>query len=179
MSGESTTIARPYAEAVFSRAMESGGLELWSEMLELLSGVVRDPAMVELTARSKLNRDQLAELLIEIGGGRLSQEGQNLVRLLARNGRVAVLPEIATLFERLKSEQEGVIDVVVSSAFPVKPADEQALAEALQRKLGREVRISSEQDPELIGGVRVRAGDLVIDGSVSAQLRQLAGALGA
>jgi F-type H+-transporting ATPase subunit delta len=178
MSGESTTIARPYAEAIFSRALETQGLDLWSDMLGLLSSVVQDPAIAGLVASPKLNRDQLAELLLEIGGGRLSTEGQNLVKLLVDNGRAAVLPEIARLFETMKSEQEGAVDVQVSSAFPVKPAEEQALAEALKRKLGRDVRITSEIDPELIGGVRVRAGDLVIDGSVSGQLQQLAHALG-
>lgn len=178
MSGESTTIARPYAEAILSRALETQGLDLWSDMLGLLSGVVQDPAMAGLVASPKLNRDQLAGLLIDIGGGRLSAEGQNLVKLLVDNGRAAVLPEIARLFEAMKSEQEGVVDVEVTSAFPVKPAEEQALADALKRKLGRDVRITSEIDPELIGGVRVRAGDLVIDGSVSGQLQQLAHALG-
>lgn len=177
MSGESTTIARPYAEAVFARALETDSLELWSDMLGLLGIVVQDPALAGLATSPKLTRDRLAELLIEIGGGRLNEEGQNLVKLLVRNGRVSVLPEIAALFEAMKSEQEGVVEVRVASAFPVKPAEEQALAAALKRKLGREVRITSEQDPELIGGVRVRAGDLVIDGSISAQLRQLAGAL--
>lgn len=177
MSGESTTIARPYAEAVFARAVESDSLGLWSEMLEFLSGVVQDPAMSGLVASPKLNREQLTELMIEIGGGRLNDEGQNLVRLLIDNGRAPVIPEIAHLFEAMKSEQEGAVEVQVTSAYPVKPADEQALSEALKRKLGREVRISSDVDPELIGGVRVRAGDLVIDGSVSSQLQQLAAAL--
>ncbi len=178
MSGESTTIARPYAEAVFDRALESGSLDLWSETLGLLSTVVQDPAMAGLTATPQLSRHQLAELLIDIGGDRLNEEGRNLVKLLAKNGRAAILPEIAALFETLKSEQEGAVDVIVTSAFPIEPAEEQALADALKRKLGRDIRISSEHDPELIGGVRVRAGDLVIDGSVSGQLKQLVSALG-
>jgi F-type H+-transporting ATPase subunit delta len=178
MAGEATTIARPYAEAVFKRAVETGKLDLWSDMLEFLAAVTRDPAMAGLIANPKLDQAQKGELLLDIGGGRLSDEGQNLVKVLVQNGRLGVLAEIAALYEGLKSEHEGAIDVRVLSAFEVNPAQEQALAEALRRKLGREVRISSERDPELIGGVRIRAGDLVIDGSVQGQLSQLANELG-
>ena len=178
MAAEATTIARPYAEAVFKRAAETGKLDLWSDMLGFLAAVVHDPAMAGLIANPKLDKARKGDLILEVGGGRLSDEGQNLVKLLADNGRLTVLAEIATLYERLKNEHEGAIDVLVTSAFAVNPAQEQALATALRNKLGREVRITSERDPELIGGVRIRAGDLVIDGSVRGRLSQLANVLG-
>jgi F-type H+-transporting ATPase subunit delta len=178
MAADANTIARPYAEAAFSRAVETDKLDLWSDMLGFLGTVVRDPGLAGLIASPKLDRSQMTELMLEIGGGRLSDEGQNLVRLLAANGRLAVLPEIAALFEKRKAEHEGTIDVVVTSAFELKPAQEQQLAEALKRRLGREIRITSEHDPELIGGFRLRAGDIVVDGSVSGQLTQLANQLG-
>lgn len=178
MSGEATTIARPYAEAVFDRAVETAKLDLWSDMLGFLAEVVSEPTLAGLIARRKLDRSDMVDLMIEVGGGRLSDEGQNLVRLLVANDRLALVPDIARLFEERKSEHEGVVDVVIESPFPIKPAEETALAEALRRKLGREVRVSSEENAELIGGVRVRAGDLVIDGTVQAQLKQLAHELG-
>lgn len=178
MAADATTIARPYAEAVFKHAAETGKMDLWSEMLEFLAAVVRDPSIAGVIADPKLDKARKGELLLEIGGGRLSDEGANLVKLLAQNVRLSVMPEIATLFERLKSEHEGAIDVVVTAAFAVNPAQEQALATALRKNLGREVRISSKRDPELIGGVLIRAGDLVIDGSVRGQLTQLANQLG-
>lgn len=178
MAADEITIARPYAEAVFQRAAETGKLDLWSEMLEFLAAAVRDPALSGLIASPKLDRSQMAELVLEIGGGRLSDEGQNLVRLLAANRRLAVLPGIARLFEQRKAEHEGTIDVVVTSAFELKPAQEKQLADALKRRLGRDVRITSEHDPELIGGFRLRAGDMVVDGSVAGRLTQLANELG-
>jgi F-type H+-transporting ATPase subunit delta len=178
MSAEATTIARPYAEAAFERAMESGKLDLWSDMLSFLVSVVTEPLMAGLVARPKLDRDDMTSLMLDIGGGRLSDEGQNLVRMLVANGRLALVPEIARLFEQRKAEHEGAIDVVIESAYAVKPAEEQALAEALRRKLGREVRVTSAENPDLIGGVRIRAGDLVIDGTVQARLKQLAYELG-
>ena len=178
MAGDATTIARPYAEAVFARAVETDKLDLWSDMLELLATAARDPALSGLIASPKLDRAQMTELMLDIAGGRLSDEGQNLVRLLVANDRLAVLPEIARHFETRKAEHQGTLDVTVTTAFALQPEQEQQLSEALKRKLGRDVRLSSHEDPELIGGFHVRAGDLVIDGSVSGQLHQLANELG-
>ena len=178
MSGDATTIARPYAEAIFKRAVETDKLEVWSDMLDFLAAAVRDHTLSGLIASPKLNRAQLGELMLEIGGGRLNEEGQNLVRLLVQNKRLAVLPEIAQLYAARRAEHEGTVDVHVVSAFRLMPAQEQQIAEALKAKLGREVRITSEEDAGLIGGFRLRAGDMVIDGSVSGQLTQLANELG-
>lgn len=178
MAGEATTIARPYAEAVFSRAVDSGKLEPWSEMLRLLEGIVTDSRMAAIITDRRLDGDQLTQLLLDLGGDRLSDEGRNFVKLLVENDRVAVLPDMAAMFERLRSEYEGAVDVVIESALAVDPTQEQALAQALKRKLGRNVRVSSTQHPDLIGGVRIRAGDLVIDGSVQGQLEKLAHQLG-
>ena len=178
MAGDATTIARPYADAVFARAVETDKLDLWSDMLGLLAAASRDPALAGLIASPKLDSAQMTELMLDIGGGRLSDEGQNLVRLLTANRRLSVLPEIASLYEARKAEHQGTVDVHVTSAFALMPAQEQQLADALKRKLGRDVRISSEHDPELIGGFRLRAGDMVIDGSVSGQLSKLAQDLG-
>ena len=178
MAGEATTIARPYAEAAFKRAAETGKLGQWSDALGLLAAVVQDPAMAGLIANPKLGKAQLVDLVFDIVGDKLDDEAKNLVRLLVEYGRLAIAPAVAELFEERKSAQEGTLDVQVTSAFAIDGNQEAALAAALKAKLGREVRITSEQDPELIGGVRIRAGDMVIDGSVRGQLAQLANELG-
>lgn len=178
MAGDATTIARPYAEAIFARAVETEKLDLWSEMLGLLAMAYQDPALSGLLANPKLDKSQKTELMLEIGGGRLNDEGQNLVRLLIANDRMAVIGEIHTLFEARKAEHQGTLDVHVISAFALKPAQEKQIAEAMKAKLGRDIRISSEKDTSLIGGFRLRAGDLVIDGSISGQLNKLANELG-
>jgi F-type H+-transporting ATPase subunit delta len=178
MAAEATTIARPYAEAAFKRAVETDKLGPWSDALGLLAAVVRDPAMAGLIANPKLGKEQLTELMLDIVGDKLDDEAQNLVRLMAENDRLVVAPAVATLFEERKNAQQGTLDVQVTAAFPIDSAQESALAEALKAKLGRDVHLTSEQDPELIGGVRIRAGDMVIDGSVRGQLAQLANQLG-
>jgi F-type H+-transporting ATPase subunit delta len=178
MAGEATTIARPYAEAVFARAQETDRLEAWSETLEFLAAVVEEPALVGVFNNPKFDRASLAELMLEIGGDRLDEEGQNLVRLLVQNGRLPVMREIANLFGQLKAESERILNVHVRSAYALKPAQEKQIAEALKAKLGYDITLSTEKDPSLIGGVHIRAGDMVIDGSVSGQLQQLANELG-
>ena len=103
-----------------------------------------------------------------------SSDGENLVRLLQDNHRIALLPEIAHQFEQLKAEAQGYIDAEVVSAFDVEPAQMKSISEALRRRLGREINLTSRVDKSLIGGVIIRAGDLVIDGSVRGRLYSLA-----
>ena len=178
MPVENTTIARPYAEAVFERAQETDSLDAWTEALELLAGVVADPQLAAILSNPQVERAQGAELVIDIGGDNLGAEARNLVRLLAEYRRLPVLPEIAALYETLKSEGLGSLDVHVTSAYVVNAAQEKLLAEALQAKLGRQVRVTSDKDPSLIAGLIIRAGDLVIDGSFKGQLGNLASELG-
>ena len=172
------TIARPYADAVFRRAVETASLDQWSDMLALLGVIMADNRMLGLVSNPRLDREQLAELILEVAGDRLSAEGANLVRLLADNDRLAVAPDLAALYEELKQAHEHTIDVDVTSAFPLDDQQIQILAAALKRHLGRDIHITSSQDESLIGGVRIRAGDLVIDGSVRGRLAQLATELG-
>jgi len=127
-----------------------------------------------MIANPRLGKQQSLELLLDLGGEGLSAEARNLVKLLTENGRLQVLPEIATLFDKLKSEHEGSIEVQILSAYAIE-ADQQAkLAAALKSKLGKDVHITSEQDPSLLGGVKIRAGDLVIDGTIKGRIARLA-----
>jgi F-type H+-transporting ATPase subunit delta len=177
MAGELTTIARPYAEAVFDRAKETGQLEAWSGALGLLAAVATDPQVAPQIANPNVPRERIRDLLIQVGGDTLPGEVANLVRLLADNGRLAAIPEIAELFEARREADQGVRQVQVRSAFPLAEAERQAIAAAMARRLGAQVELAVEEDPALIGGVEIRAGDLVIDDSVRGKLKQLAHAL--
>ena len=148
MSGEATTIARPYAEAVFARALETDQLEVWSDVLALLSTVVSDPLMAGLIDRPKLDRSEMTDLILEVGGDQLGKEAQNLVRMLVDNHRLALVPEIARLFEQKKSEHEGAIDVVIESAFALPAVevafkDRQLVVRSLEVDRGRSVQLDA------------------------------------
>ncbi|MBU0500679.1 MAG: F0F1 ATP synthase subunit delta [Gammaproteobacteria bacterium] len=174
MAGEKKTIARPYAAAAFAVATSSGTIAQWSEMLSLMTEIVGDARIAAMITNPNLGKQMGLELLLDISGEHLSNEGRNLVRLLAENGRLSVLPEIASLFDTLKSEHEGSIDLRILTAYAIDSEQQEKLAAALKSKLGKDVRISSEQDLSLLGGVKIRAGDLVIDGSIKGKIARLA-----
>ena len=178
MAQEASTIARPYAEAVFDRARETGSLDQWSEMLAFVAAIMQDHGLKAMVGNPNMTDAQITELVLDIAGDRVSEEGANLVRLLVENDRLGVVQQIAEQFEELKSREEGRLDVLVTTAFPLSEAQSGAIATALKTKLGRDINITSVEDPELIGGMHIRAGDLVIDGSVQGQLKQLANELG-
>jgi F-type H+-transporting ATPase subunit delta len=168
------TIARPYARAAFEEARADRLLAHWSEALAVAAEVVRDPRVATLLGNPRVTAEQLARLVIDIAGGQLGPHGENFVRTLAANHRLAYLPEISALFATFKDDAEGVADVTVTSAAALSDALEKRLAAALEQRLKRRVRLHRELDPALIGGAVLRSGDLVIDGSLRTRLERIA-----
>jgi F-type H+-transporting ATPase subunit delta len=171
---DKTTIARPYAKAAFEQAAAEKRLAEWSEALRAGAAVVKDTRVENLLGNPRVTPAQMADILFDVAGSKLDGDGRNFFNTLAENRRLAYLPEISALFDELKDEAEGVVDVSVTSAAPLDAAQQKTLARALERKLKRSVRLHCEIDPKLIGGAVVRAGDLVIDGSVLARLHRIA-----
>ncbi len=174
---ESLTIARPYAQAAFKFASQHQALRDWSDMLMLLAAITDDPAMGELIDNPRLTETQLADAFISIAGDRLNEKCANFVRVLAANRRLSLLPEITALFEIERRETEGIVQAEMISAFPVSEAQQSAVAASLRKRLGREIELSCSVDAGLLGGAIIRAGDLVIDGSVQGKLERLGTAL--
>jgi len=174
---EPTTVARPYAEAVFRLAAAGDALGKWSEVLRALALVAQDERVRMAIGDPKLSPAQVAGIFISILSGRLTGDAENFVRVLAENGRLELLAPIHEQFEALKNEREGVIEAEVQSAFELSEAQVADLVQRLEKKTGRKVRIRVRLERELIGGVRVILGDKVIDGSARAQLAALETAL--
>lgn len=171
---ERSTLARPYAEAVFRLALERKTLKQWSEMLQLAAAVTADPQVAKLIDNPRVARDRFTAFFLDIGGKKFDKDAANFVRLLSENHRLALLPEIASLYELLRAQAEGRVEAEVISASAVSDAQLKDIAAALKQRLGRDIDLSTRIDPALIGGIVIRAGDLVIDGSVQGKLRALA-----
>lgn len=171
---DKSTIARPYARAAFSDAKAAKRLAEWSAALRTGASVVQDERVENLLGNPHVTPTQLAQLVIEIAGPDLQDHGRNFVQTLAENHRLAYLPEISKLFDELKDAEEGVVDVTVTSAAALDEQQRGALTQALTRRLKREVRLHCETDAKLIGGAVLRAGDLVIDGSLLSRLDRIA-----
>jgi len=171
---EKSTIARPYAVAAFELAKEQNDLARWSDMLGFAAIVVTDEVMQDYLSNPAVAQETLTRLMLEVCGDQLNPMGQNFIKVLIANKRLNVLPEIVVLYNDLRADAEKTVEAEVISAFPLSDAQTNALIESLKKRLGREVSLVSKVDENLLGGAIVRAGDLVIDGSVSGQLDKLA-----
>ncbi len=174
---EKRTIARPYAQAVFDLARKEDALAKWSDALALLAAIAADGHMQRLIDNPRIDEQQLRDIFLGVAGERLDQQAIALLELLIENRRLGLLPEIAALYEVYRAEAEKVVQVEVIAAFAVNDEQQAAIAEALKSRLDREVNIESRTDQSLIGGAVIRAGDMVIDGSVRGHLDRLAQAL--
>lgn len=174
---ELTTLARPYAKAVFEYALDHDELKLWSTQLKLAAAISED-AKVHTLLRSPVRAAaEKADVFIEIGGKDFGAQLGNFIRILAEHQRFLLLPQIAVLFEQYKADQEKSLEVQVTSAFALSKEQQERLTKVLSARLSREVRLQTSEDPALIGGVLIRAGDLIIDGSVRGKVAKLAEAL--
>jgi F-type H+-transporting ATPase subunit delta len=174
---ERATIARPYARAAFAHAEGAKDLAGWSKLLGAAAAGTADPRVSRLIGNPHVTGTELVDLLGGLSGKAASEGGRNFLMALAENRRLALLPQIAAQFEKLRAEVEGVVDVEVIAAREIAAPQEKKLAAALKRRLGREVRLHTRIDETLIGGAIVRAGDLVIDGSLKGRLARLDSAL--
>lgn len=168
---EKSTIARPYAKALFALAREHNQLSHWSELLEAASVAVSDERVAKLLGSPHVTPAELGTLVAE--SVRADAAGSNFIQLLAANRRLGYLPEIADRFAHLRAESENTVDVTVTSATPLNDAQQQQYAAALKQRLRREVRLHYQLDPALLGGAVLRADDLVIDGSLRGRLERL------
>lgn len=170
---ELLTLARPYAKAAFAYASEQKTAEQWSAALQMLSAAVQDEAFSAYLNRPELTPAEQVNCFAKVLGDEQTPELANFLTLLADNDRLALLPEISAEFDRLKSENNNVVDVVIESALPLTSVQEQLLSHALEKRFNSTVQVKVEVNPALIAGVVIRAGDIVIDDSALNKLEKM------
>lgn len=176
MAGTSS-LARPYARAVFELAQESKDLKSWSDALGFLAALVSNESMQDLINNPRIEQERLQALFDDLCGDRVPEGGRNLLRLMMANDRLALVPDVAAQYEVLRAEAEGTVEAEVRSAKPLSDEQQTQLAKALEKRLGRKVNLTVHEDDTLLGGAVIRAGDMVIDGSAKGRLEKLASAL--
>lgn len=174
---EISTLARPYAKAVFELAQANKSYAAWSKQLAAIAEVVAVPALAAAIHAPGTAKATLAAVVIEALKGALDAQGQSLVKLLAENGRLEAAGSLVAQYELLRAEAETRVAVEITTAAPVADAQKTALSAAVTKKLNRAVDIVWATDESLITGARIKAGDLVIDGSASGELERLKAAL--
>lgn len=174
---ENATLARPYANAAFALAEGQRRLPEWSQALGQLAAAVRTSEVSALIGAPALSSEVKAHRLAEVVGDALDDRGRRFVRVLADNGRLGLLPEIAAHFDARKAEAERVLDVEITAAVALSAEQRQAFAAGLRKRFNQDVQVAATVDASLLGGAVIRAGDTVVDGSVRGRLRRLVVAL--
>jgi len=178
-----TTAARPYANAVYDIASETGAdnkssLDSWSDALANLATVINDAQISSLLDSPETSKAEKGELVISVLGDNLNAQQQNLVKLMAENGRLKLMSDVVEQFEVARAKAENKIEAEVISAFELTPEQTDELINTLKNKLGKEITLTTTIDKSLIGGVIIKAGDTIIDASMKSQLDSLALSLG-
>lgn len=178
---ELSTVARPYAEALFAAARDdkAAGLSAWAELVDEMAQVAAHPAVREALADPRLDDAQRVQVFCGLLKSTLPQSARNFIELLVSNDRLLLLPVIAEQFVALKNRHEGTAQVDIASAFELTDAQVKDLVAALEVKFGLKLKPRVTVDPSLIGGVRVAVGDQVLDTSVQAQLARMRDTLAA
>jgi F-type H+-transporting ATPase subunit delta len=172
---ELATIARPYAEALFKSS--SNDLAGTSQWLDALGSVAGNAQLLQFAGNPKVTDQQVYDVVADVAKVQLPPAAQNFLRTVIENGRLAALPEVATQFRAMKNAQGGSSDAVVYSAFPIAASALGDVAQSLEKRFGRKLNLTVQEDPSLIGGIRVVVGDEVLDTSVKARLEQMKVAL--
>ncbi len=174
---EAITTARPYAQAAFEQAQKMADLKGWSTMLVSLAELIIYPELRTVVTNPRVAQAKIEGLMESLLGSAANLQQRNFVRVLVDNQRLLLLPEITAIFEALRAEAEKTVNVVVDSAFELSSAQQEKIAQALKTKLQREIKLVCKINKELLGGIVIRAGDKVIDGSARARLGEMANAL--
>ena len=172
---ELATIARPYAEALFQSSRND--LDGTSQWLDALAAVAGNAQLLQFAENPKVGRQQVYDVVSDVARVQLPEAGKNFLRTVVDNGRLAALPEIAQQFRAIVNAQSGTSDATVYSAFPIAGDQLAVVGQALEKRFGRKLNLSVQEDRDLIGGIRVVVGDEVLDTSVKARLEQMKVAL--
>ena len=173
-----TTAARPYANAVYDIANKASALDSWGDALANLGAVVSDVHMSRLLNNPEMGKQQKGDMLIKVLGDKLDEQQRNLVKLMAENGRLSIMPDVRDQFEVARAKAENKVEAEVVSAFELTAQQTDELVNTLKNKLGCDVTLTTTVDESLIGGVVIKAGDTIIDASMKSQLDSLALSLG-
>jgi F-type H+-transporting ATPase subunit delta len=170
---ELTTIARPYAKAAFEFAVDKGTVESWNEMLFFAGEVAKNEQIAQFLSGSA-SAEKQSEIIISVCAEQLNENGQNLVKVMAENGRLTALPAVAELFAEFKADYDKLIDVDVVSATTLTAEQQASLVAALEKRFARKVKLNCSVDETIVGGLVIKAGYTVIDGTVRGKLNRLA-----
>lgn len=172
------TFARPYAKAVFELAQQENDFLKWSNMLQLAAEIAQDKDVADLMRNPQFSREALMGIFVEIGKNVFSPQMQSLLQLLSQFKRLQLLPAIHEIYEQMRAQAERLINIELISAYPIEEEQKKRFISALEKRMNRQVNLACVVDKNILGGAIIRAGDVVIDGSIQGRLAKLGDAMG-
>lgn len=173
MAIANTTLARPYAKAAFEYAVEHNELADWSRMLNVLAVLTSNPKLQDLIHHPRVTKEELTDICTDICSKYFNEQGLNFLKLLIERKRLELAPEIFSVFTELKEQYQKTLSVDVISFLPLDEKEQQKLATKLEQKLQRKILLNCQTDKSILGGIIVKAGDVVFDGSARKYLSEL------
>ena len=170
---ELTTVARPYAKAAFDFAVEANAIDSWLNQLTFAAEIAKDETIKGYLSGGA-SVEQAQTFFLSVCGEQVNSQGQNFLKVMAKNERLLVLPQVLEQFVALKAELEQEITVDVTSAVEVTAEQKTTLSAALEKRLARKVKLNCTVDVSIVSGLVITAGDMVIDGSIKGKLNRLA-----
>ena len=171
---ENYIIARPYAKAIFSIALADNKLPQWSEILNVFAFIAQNIYVKKILVDPRINWQQCASLFIDVCAQIIDKKGKNFLQILAMHKRLSILPGITDLYEELCNKHENTVKIKIISAMPLFKEQQKKLQQCLQKRIGAKIVAQYQQDQSVLGGIIIRIGDRVIDGSTRGKLQMLA-----
>jgi F-type H+-transporting ATPase subunit delta len=162
---------RRYAEAAFQLATRDGSIETWRRELEQAAAAT-DGQLMDVLANPALPLDERLEAANRVFAN-LGQSVRNMIFLLVRRHRIEQLPRVVAEFIRLDERRQGIVHANATSAAPLTDLEVKALTARLEQMTGGRIALETDVDAALLGGLIVRVGDRLIDGSVRGRLERL------
>lgn len=177
MIQEPNAATRVYARSLFDLAMSQGGRakveEVGDELEQIVELAKTQPKMSDLLASPTVGEEARAASLQRIFGGRISDITLKFLQVLNEKGRLGALPAVAASFDEVVQEKFGMVEADVFTAQPASPEMVRSLTDRLAQAMGKQVVVHTYTEPEMIGGVKIKIGDQLLDGSIATQLRRL------
>lgn len=168
-----SSAAKRYAQAIFSLGKERNTLDAWQGDLAVLDGLVRDQSIATYLANPSVTADRKLATLESALGANVQPETRNLAKMLIERNRAVLLPEIREIFDDAVRDERGIVVANVTTAERLSEAETDLVRQKLEALTGKRVELAVQIDPEIIGGIIVRIGDQVIDGSVRNKLEKM------
>jgi len=162
---------RRYAEAAFQLATRDDSIETWRRELEEAAATA-DGQLMDVLANPALPLDERLDAANRVFAS-LSQSVRNIIFLLVRRHRIEQLPRVVAEFVRLDDRRQGITHATATSAVPLTDSEVRALTARLEQMTGGRIDLTTDVDGDLLGGLIVRVGDRLIDGSVRGRLERL------